>query len=263
MSELGNEMKTVGIGGLAPDYFRNPKDYFWRWVDKGKIVEWRSGDTLCYREELARVLRGVAEHGLPPLASVLLLLAACADTWSEPSDNASVLKRLCQQMPAAPDDPSEAEMDWQVRHALHFLDVVSALPGNLRTGEPKLHLFRDVFSAQAPQISAEMAPTLLDEWDSGRSDSVLHFSRSPVSRRLFSNELACLAQSFNRFPTTEALALHLRTGLDKLPAPLPAPVLPEPAPPTLDPTDLLDQLAQDENRIRRLSAHLFRQLHPE
>ena len=245
MSELANEVKTVRE--LAPVYFRNPKAYFWRWVEKGKIVEWRSGDTLCYREELARVLRGLTEHGLPPLASVLLLLAACADTWSEPGDNASVLKHSWQQMPTAPDDPSEAALEWQIRHVLLFLDVVSALPGNLRTGEPKLHLFREVFSAQAPQISAEMASALLDEWDSGRTDTVLHFSRSPVTRRVFSNELACLAQSLNRFPTPEALALHLRTGLDKLPEPLPlpAPAAVETAPLAAEPADLFDQLAQD------------------
>lgn len=242
MSERENVVETVQE--LAPAYFRNPKGYFWRWVEKGKIIEWRTGDTLCYREELARVLRGL-EHGLPPLAAVLLLLAACADTWSAPGDNASVLKHLPQQMPAAPDDPSDAALEWQIRHALLFLDVVSALPGNLRAGMPKLHLFREVFSAQAPQISAALAPALLDEWDSGRADTVLNFSRNPITRRAFSNELACLAQSLNRFPTTEALALHLRTGLDKLPAPLPLPEPPTTESPASDSADLLDQLARD------------------
>ncbi|WBO86874.1 hypothetical protein [Hymenobacter yonginensis] len=243
MSE--QDIKVKPARELAPGYFRNPRDSFWRWVEKGKIVEWRSGDTLCYREELARVLRGLTESGLPPLASVLLLLAACADSWSEPNDNISVIKHSWQQLPVESDDPSEAALEWQTQHVLQFLGVVSALPANLRTGEPKLHLFREVFSAQAPQISAEMASALLDEWNSGLSDSVLHFSRSAVTRRVFSNELTCLAQSLNRFPTTEALALHLRTGLDKLPEPLPAPVLPEPTSVAPESADLLDQLARD------------------
>ena len=247
MSELGNEVKTVRE--LAPDYFRNPKDYFWRWVEKGEIVEWRSGNTLCYREELARVLRGLVDQGLPPLASVLLLLAACADGWADPDGGPMVIKRLWEHMPAEADDPSEAVLERQIRHALQFLDVVRALPTNLRTGEPKLHLFREVFSAQAPQIGVAMASALLDEWASGRSDKVLHFSRSPVTRRVLYNELACLAHSLDRFPSTDALALHLRTGLGKLPEslpePLPAPVFPETEPLTPTATDLLDQLAQD------------------
>ncbi|MDO7847298.1 hypothetical protein Q5H92_13075 [Hymenobacter sp. M29] len=257
MSEVDDDVKTVRE--LTPDYFRNPKDYFWRWVEKGRFVEWRDGDTVCYREELARVLRGLAEQGLPPLASVLLLLAACADTWPEPAGAAVEFKQLWQQMPAGPDAPSNAELERQMRHVLMFLDVVRALPTNLRTGQPKLHLFREVFNAQAPQIGAELASALLDEWESGRSDVALHFSRGQITRREHLNEMAALAQVLNRFPTTESLALHLRTGLDQLPAPLP---LPEPAPPAsaspTQPLDLLEQLAQDPRTagLARLAQHL-------
>ncbi|MCR5890959.1 hypothetical protein LRS06_24865 [Hymenobacter sp. J193] len=255
MSEVDDAVKTVPE--LAPDYFRNPSYYFWRWVEKGRFVEWRSGDTLCYREELARVLRGLTEQGLPPLASVLLLLAACADAWPESYGKAAQAYHVWKNLPIGPEDPSREQLDWQMRHVLLFLDVVRALPADLRTGHSKLHLFREVFITQAPQISAELASTLLDEWESGRSDVALHFSRGQITRREHFNELAVLAQAINRFPTTEALALHLRTGLDKLPEPLPEPEPPTPENPT-QPLDLFEQLAQDPRTtgLARLAQHL-------
>ena len=245
MSELRDDVLTARA--LAPDYFRNPRDYFWRWVEKGDVVEWQSGDasTICYREELARVLRGLAEQGLPPLAPVLLLLAACAATETDLGNRRSFFESQWQRLPAAPDDPSEAVLQEQTAHALLFMQVVSALPAPLRQAAAKLHLFREVFGAQAPQVSAGLVSALLDEWESGRSEKVLHFSRHPITRRVFLHELACLAQALHRFPTTDALARHLRTGLSQPPAPLPpapdlAPDLPGPAA-----ADLLDQLAQD------------------
>ena len=243
---------------LAPEYFRNPKSYFWRWVEKGKIVEWCTGNTLCYREELARVLRSLTGQGLPPLASVLLLLAACADTWADACEESQALDHVASQLPPGADDPTETALDWQLRHARLFMDVVRGLPASLRTGEPKLHLFREVFSVQAPQVSIELAGALLDEWDSGRSDTVLHFSRDQVARRVFSNELVVLAQAYNRFPTTDALELLLRTGLAQLPPPLPLPAAPLAERSPEPPTDLLEQLAQDARTagLARLSQQL-------
>jgi len=259
MRESQNPMQVVR--DLAPTYFRNPKDYFWHWVEKGSIVEWRTGDTLCYREELARVLRSLTEQGLPPLASVLLLLAACADTWTASHGDTAPYTYLWQNLPVEPQDPGNAELERQMRHVLLFLDEVSLLPATLRTSEAKLHLFQEVFCAQAPQISAVLAPTLLDEWESGRSELVLHFSRERLTRRQHYNELAVLAQALNRFPTAEALALHLRTGLDKLPAPLPLPnPTPAPAAPAgpAEPLDLFERLAHDPRTagLARLAQHL-------
>jgi len=255
MSELDNPLQTVRE--LAPSYFRNPKDYFWHWVEKGSIVEWRTGNTLCYREELARVLRGFTNQGLPPLASVLLLLAACADTWTAAHADTTAYTYLWQNLPASPEDPGNDELERQMRHVLSFLNEVSRLPAALRTSEAKLLLFREVFSAQAPQISAVLTPILLDEWESGRSEMVLHFSREQLTRRQHYQELAALALALSRFPTTEALALHLRTGLAKPPEPLPPPARPAPETPTPS-LDLFERLAHDPRTagLARLAQHL-------
>ncbi|WP_022821708.1 hypothetical protein [Hymenobacter norwichensis] len=225
-------------------YFQHPQRHCWRWVEEARLVEWQNGNTICYREELARVLRGLLTQGLPPITPVLLLLAACADTWPAASGGVELVRRLAYRTPQAANDPPAGQLETRIDRALAFLAVVRALPATLRTEQPKVHLFREVFSAQAPQVTPDLSRAVLDDWNSGLLDQRLSFSGEMVSRRAVFHELACLAQALERFPTTESLALQLRTGLPQLPEPLPAV---EPAGPDSigTPADLLDQLAQD------------------
>ncbi|TVT41822.1 hypothetical protein FNT36_10390 [Hymenobacter setariae] len=241
-------------------YFQQPRGHFWQWAEEGRFVEWYNGNTIGYREELIRVLRAVAEQGLPPLAPVLLLLAACADTAPAAPGQAPVLDGLLQDLPPGNDDPKPQVLRRCLVQAVGFLVVVRGLPPTLRTGEPKLHLFREVFVGQAPQIQANLASNILDLWDSGRLDTKLVQSANQLTRRTVLQELDCLAQAFHRFPTTEQLALRLRTGLDQLPASLPTP---EPPAVPDQPLSLFEQLAQDQRTtgLVNLAQHLVAALH--
>jgi hypothetical protein len=253
-----NESRSAS--DLALGYFLRPRGHFWRWVEEGKVIEWRNSNTLCYREELARVLRSLTAQGFPPLAPVLLLLAACSDTWPRASGGVAVLENLLVNTPAAPDDPALGQLKQQLYEALCFMGVVRMLPPSLRSDVPKLHLFREVFQAQAPHFSAEASHEALVEWDSGRLDEIFFYSGDFLTLRRFSQELDCLAQAYQRFPTTEQLALRLRTGLDQLPAPLPTP---EPPAAPDQPLSLLDQLAHDQRTagLASLAQRLVAALH--
>lgn len=244
MSELNSASGPAYQPSLGFDYFQSPKGSFWNWVEEGKVVEWHPGNTICYREDLAVSLRSLAAQGLPPLAPALLLLAACADTWPEGSSGTAVLRSLVHKLPGGPKDPHVGMSERQVSETLQFMGVVRGLPAALRQGVAKAHLLQTVFSAQVPLVAPEIAGALLDDWASGRLDSTLRSTPGrQLLRRTFFNELDCLVQARQRFPNSEILALHLRTGLDQLPPPLPEPSAP--APPAPAPTDLLDQLAQD------------------
>ncbi|HET9502184.1 MAG TPA: hypothetical protein VFO93_01495 [Hymenobacter sp.] len=252
--------ESRSVSDLALHYFLRPRGHFWRWVEEGKVIEWRNSNTLCYREELARVLRSLTAQGFPPLAPVLLLLAACSDSWPRASGGVAVLENLLVNTPAAPDDPALGQLKQQLHEALCFMGVVRMLPLSLRSDVPKLHLFREVFQAQAPHLSAEASHEVLVEWDSGRLDEVFFYSGVFLTLRRFSQELDCLAQAYQRFPTTEQLALRLRTGLDQLPPPLPTP---EPPAAPDQPLSLLDQLSQDQRTagLANLAQHLVAALH--
>jgi hypothetical protein len=245
---------------LALTYFQQPRGHFWQWAEEGQFAEWNNGNTIGYREELNRVLRALIQQGLPPLAPTLLLLAACADSLPASTGQEPVLDGLLHDLPPAADDPDPQVLRRCLLHAVGFMLVVRALPPSLRTGEPKLHLFRESFLGQAPQVQADLAGTVLDEWNSGRLEDFLVLPAGQLTRRTVLQELDCLAQAFHRFPTTEQLALRLRTGLDQLPAPLPTP---EPPAAPDQPLSLFDQLAQDQRTagLANLAQHLVAALH--
>jgi hypothetical protein len=245
---------------LIKSYFQTPRGHFWQWAEEGRFVEWLNGNTIGYSEELNRVLRALTEQGLPPLAPALLLLAACADTAPATPGQAPVLDGLLYDLPPAADDPDPQVLRHCLVQAVGFLVVVRALPPALRSGEPKLHLFREAFLGQAPQMPADLARNVLDLWTSGRLDRHLLQPAEQITRRTVLQELDCLAQAFQRFPTTAQLALRLRTGLDQLPAPLPTP---EPPAAPDQPLSLFDQLAQDQRTagLANLAQHLVAALH--
>ena len=225
-------------------YFITPHFYFWRFAERGAVVEWSNGPTICYREELQAALEAFAPTGLPPLTTVLLLLGACADDWND-SGNLGTLHGFVRTAPAAAGESANDEVPGYLSQASAFLNTLAALPRELRTGLGKWHLLRQLGKHIKGGVLPDEADKLISEWTSGRLDTQLDVAISTNTRVQLLADLSAFQQLSQRFPTTEALALHLRTGLDKLPAPLPAPVLPEPAPLAPDPTDLLDQLAQD------------------
>lgn len=246
----------------ALQYFQAPKSYFWHWAEEGEVVEWQNRDTICYREELQAVLSALAPEGLPPLGAVLLLLAACSDGWPE-SMALGVLQGTARFL-VGPGPVDERE--FYLNQTIRFLNLVHALPRELRTGPRKLHLFREVLQEPSRQKGpASLAVVLnvqqvrsqqsVDEWCSGRLDAALQAPAAAVATNdYFLADLLCLDRAFQRFPSTELLALRLRTGQDQVPTPLPE--LPE-TPPD-EPTDLLDQLARDSRTagLARLTQRL-------
>ncbi|RZK61178.1 MAG: hypothetical protein EOO59_05695, partial [Hymenobacter sp.] len=257
-----NELPTQQLYATTRNYFGIQWGLFWRWAEAGEVLEWQEAElgTIAYRAELAKLLRNLADQdqGLPPLAAVLLLLAACADSWPEQGKQEEFIRALPSRMFTADDDPVPEQLDWHLRHVSQFMDVVRALPANLRTGPARLHLLREVCSAQVPQVAAEWAGTVLDEWQSGRQDEWLTQRAERYARRALLRDTSCLVDTYNRFPSTELLTQHLRTGLSHLPALLAA--LPQPPPaPEPAPDDLLTQLGQDARTagLAQLARHLL------
>jgi hypothetical protein len=246
---------TEQLPVVAVSYFQATANYFWRWAEEQQVVEWQHGPTICYREELQAVLGALVatDQGLPPLGSVLLLLAGCTG-WPEAA--ALHLWRLRRGYGEFLED---ALSRW-LEEAIEFLAQVAALPLELRTGPPKQHLFREVFDASGlGYIEPDQAPAILAEWTSGRVDSHLQTVGAATQWSQFASQLRPLATAARRFSAAGSLELLLRTGLSRVPAPLPEP----PAVPAPLSDDLLNQLAQDTRTagLARLAQHLVAALH--
>jgi len=238
-------MDKIAAPALA--YFQPPQNYFWRWAEKGAVIEWMDGATICYREDLAYLLQQLSRRGLPRLGSVVMVLAACRDEWQRDRGGLSTLAAIKVYMEAAGVDLFEARGQFEsvsetFKDALAFLDVVSKLPREYRTGIKRGQLLLEIFDGAAPQVIASESRLLIGDFESGQLDELLFDQPPPrLSTVRFAADLSALRDAFKKFPAEERLELKLRTGLSELPVPaeieLPAPTSPS--------ADLLEQLSAD------------------
>ncbi len=240
------------------DYLQPPAGYFWRWAEKGEVIEWQTGATICYREELVAILRALAPGGLPPLGTLLLTLAACQPDWKQASGGVGLLHGLLWEMPEETGGPDDV-MEYYIGQTERFLDVVGALPRELRTGERKIHLLHDLFRNTPRAVPAGAARAVVEEWGSGRIDRLLLRPGGETTRDGLKADLEPLEEALRQYPNATVLELLLRVGVAQLPVPAEV-SLPEPQP---RPLDLLDQLAEDPKTagIARLTRRLVAALH--
>ncbi len=221
------------------DYFRPPEKYFWRWADDGNVIEWRDGETICYREELMDFLTHLSQEGFSSLGSILLVISACRekpDTLSADGgflynrvldyyeQNRSVLKGLKEKTVAA----------------VRFLQLVVALPIELRSGTNRTWLLYTIFKNVDYKISKEVAAGFLGVFNSGKLDHFIFKDGLPgKTAAIFNEDMKWLQRALEVFPSASDLELAIRTGLKNLPNAADLEV------PKQETGDLLKQLEQD------------------
>ncbi len=228
-------------------YFRAPKDSFWHWADNGSVIAWENGNTICYRDDLFGLLRQV-NSGLPPLNPLLLLLSACARPL-DVQDKFFLIKQAKEFAGNKDENPLHKTLDY----AIKFLDIVAALPANLRTGNKRVHLIYEVFSGTSFTFSNRQMQDAIDELNSGRMDSqVFHIHTEKIAEGDFINSLLYFCTALQKYPTVQHLVTKLRTGLDHVPEPIPEALI------LAEPLSLYDQLLQDPQTagLARLAKHL-------
>jgi hypothetical protein len=225
------------------NYFQAPKNYFWQWAEGTNVIEWVDGLTICYRDALIGIMRDLSVKGLPPLGSLLLVLAAC-DKKRIVDEDALLNGIIYRFVDLSLKDRYEA--------AKKFLHIIRSLPEELRTGKNKIHLLQEVFGDSEFYISNIDAKEALDELDSGRSDEIISRNGNEVTTEQIMTDLKFIFDALQRFPSVEKLELKLRTGLVNIPKAAEI-LLPESSP-----VDLFDELSQDPKTagIARLAKRL-------
>ena len=217
------------------EYFAGHPQSYWQWLEEGRVIAWSDGTTIAFRAELLTVLERLAPLGLPPLGSILLLLAACRDSWSELSRRATIQAHW--------NGFSRIEMG----HAFHVLlqEVLEGLD--------KVHAARRLVQDRVTQKAA-LAAWLFEQapgrFAAAESETVLNRFRVGLTPSEFEgrtinpfndivHDLGCLRWGIKLFSEV-ALATVLDTGLETrlLPAPI------EPPPPTTA-RDLIATLQDD------------------
>ncbi|WP_153796013.1 hypothetical protein [Foetidibacter luteolus] len=236
-------------------YFRCPANYFWQWAEGGEIIEWKNGATICYRDDLLQLLKKIQVKETPSLSAVLLLLSCCNDNF-----HASGGRGILAGMLAGFNSGREGKygttkeiLQHHLYQALKFMDIVAALPPDLRKGRHRIHLCHEIFSPGTFSISEPPLKAIAEELDSGMVDKLAFTQTSAVRSDAFKKDLEYLSKALQQYNTAEHLEMRLRTGLNQLPAAIEIPQ------PEEKPLDLWQQLSLDNKTagVARLARHLI------
>lgn len=201
------------------EYFRSPENYFWHWADNGLVIEWKSGTTICYRDELAYILKRTVHTGVPSLGAVLLILAACSEKYDH-KNAAANLSGVLSRTAITEIDPDNEAMQSYILRALDFMELVSQLPFELRRRQRCNQLLYEVFNRQPVSVPVEELHRVADELLSGRLTGFIVQPKKPYSCEQYKQDLEYLTGALQRFPTAAALETKIRTGIQQLPNPV-------------------------------------------
>ena len=216
------------------DYFSPGEDHFWKWSEDGEVVEWFSGDTICYRKDLIDVLFELRNIGLPPIDVVLLIIAGCKD--NSQIDNLSAFYQEAAQS------------------IVKKLKIIHELPGSLRNGIARAHLIKEIFKNSNQLLPLNESAFIVREFAFAGTRSIF-LTKAPKSKSRSLNFLDGIFAEILKLENLHNLESLLRTGLEQTPEPAPLPI-PEPIPSN---NDLLTQLSQDPQTagLARLTKRLI------
>jgi hypothetical protein len=210
----------------AINYLRAPANGFWRWAEEGKVLVWRDGSTVAFREEIIQIIEWLAPNGLPPFGAIIYLLAACRGKLPAVND---IVPPLNPPLPAAIGKDAELlretavrlrgarlQFKLQLEASLAELAKVSNLPAELNSGiRAKCVLAEAVFEPSKAERHVE-ARAVLNGLRESMNDAEMIESKSAAGSGHFNRQIHIVAEGLKPH-TIESLLLRIKTGLDALP----------------------------------------------
>lgn len=248
---------------LTIKYFQAREFYFWKWAEKGILIEWENGDTICYRADLVGLLHKLEHTGFASLDSILLVLGACQKTWSAEENKEQLLMDIFNMIDVDLDEKEKEELDHFFRRAMKALNILGELPEELRKGKNRIHLLHELFSKTSLKLPVEASKNILATFETGQLDKTIFKQKQLFLIDKFKLDLGVIIDVLSPYKTAEELANQLKTGLKNVPE------TPEIELPEQDAEDLLSQLANDNktqglaNLTQRLMASLHIPMHTD
>lgn len=205
----------------ALGYFRPPKQYFWRWAEKGEVIEWVDGVTICYREDIMGLIRELLPDGLPPFGALLLTLTACQTDWRTRTGAKDLLYGLVDIIGDLYGEQKRHELAIPVINATKVMGWIAGLDSEDRSGAGRVHLIRTLFQADGlNRIPSMQARVIVHEFDSGSLDpEVFGYGPEDVAQSMI-RDTAGLDAAFRAIGSKDGLEMLVKTGQEKLPEPL-------------------------------------------
>ncbi len=225
---------------------------FWRWSPERDALEWAGGPTIAFRQELQAVLTPFATRGLPPIDLVVLVLAACRESWHDDQPRLVDLEKSLTLRVRS------IIGQWH-ENAVRNLGEVRRLPADLRgTLAGKVAIVQMALERHVVRTTPEVAGEILELLTSPgwmREEALDHPRIKGVGQ--WSIELRGLCDGL-RGLDEEGLRRRMRTGLETLPKPPPEEATEPDSPPVPTVTRLMRELREDDEfaGLMRLARNL-------
>ncbi len=192
------------------EYCAPPAASFWGWYDSADTLAWLADfSTIAFRLELEHVLRSLAcgGSGLPPLSLVLLVLAACRDSWETTGASRATLVTFAKSLGLEASDIVRLE---------DGLRTISRFSPALRHPiEAKVHLLQFLFETGGACRIGEQALAVCDKLLLEKTTPIDRYRSGRASQQELCDGMAHLLAGLDRLDE-ETLQLRQATSLDEL-----------------------------------------------
>lgn len=181
----------------APHYFQQYEGYFWQWEDEGEVISITGGNTIAYRQYIAEILQRLADPGLPPFGSLLLVLIA-----TNPQAEASLMtvRRLVEKALERADYLGEP-----LKSALAYLTQLSTLPVKYKQGKNRQLLLQTLFADCHNRLSHRNSETVCHTFATANKVFDEWSEPQPFFYNLYHEDFRVVELLSRRFPTMEKL----------------------------------------------------------
>ncbi len=203
------------ISPIAHNYFTPAMDSFWEWSDEGEVLTWTNGKTILFKQELIEILTHLAPRGLPPLETLLILMAATRNHLQE--DELLNIRDLVS---------TKLSHDLTISFK-HVQQISSEIRSSLNG---KTLIAEITFESSTTRGSVDDANLIIDSLKAGLGEAEVNPSSVTLNIYLDEmigatiKELADLILGIKQLDT-EKIKLRQLTGLDELPLAVPLEIL--------------------------------------
>lgn len=178
------------------DFFQVYEGYFWQWEDKGDLLVIRGGNSIAYHEHIEELMTALSVQGLPSFGALLLTVIA-----TNPYSGNS-LGFLKSKFVSISKQFVDSNLECQINQAFRFLELLSGLPQEIRTGQKKILLLQTIFQGAHNCTSIKDAQTLTHQLKARRMPGNQEIPLKPF---VLTKDLRPLALLSTKYQTEETI----------------------------------------------------------
>jgi ribosomal protein L7/L12 len=184
------------------DYFQSYKNYFWLWEDDAEVASISGGSTIGYKQQIAEYLSLLANNGLPPFGSFLLLMIATNKTMD---NSLGFVKSLLAKNFASFDENYFQNHSEEFNEAFDFLKVVSKIHSSFKTGKRKSILLQTVFVDCHNKLNVTTSNGIVHALKNNNKRHVSFLTKKDITLSYLKKEIRVLHLLLRKFPTVQSI----------------------------------------------------------